>query len=274
MESSVIEVLLRMKSKATFTAWPRLEIDVDDVKPTLKVLSLNQGCRVNFSTLGRALGISHPTLRGRIKTLVDNGIIRLLHPLPKDLLPEGQHRARPAAPVLFIREAALLLPILGIEDGADLPDSVLGDHIFAGFMLERIIAAERRIHPDSCYYYYGGYYSTPVDLMIVRFDVRIGLVFRLKYSLRGADWRCLKAARKNDLISRGFALYAGLRGYSGVRDILTVNGLYFLEDYDFLTDLAQKRCPLLMRVARNNRKYPADMLRASEYPRHANRLLY
>ena len=140
-------------------------------------------------------------------------------------------------------------------------------------MIERIITEESRIHPDSRFYYYSGYYSTPVDLLIERPDARIGLVFRLKYSLRGADWRSLKAARKKDLIFRGFALHAGLRGHCDTTDILSLNGLYFLEDYAFLTDLAQKRVPLLMRVARNNKKYSAHVLRTSEYPRHANRLL-
>ena len=160
---------------------------------TLEVLASNQGRRVGLSAIGRVLGATHHVVRRRLQLFSQAGIIRLLFPLPDCFLPENYRMRHPKAPKLYFRDTALLVSVLGIGDGAELQDLVLGHRIFAGYMLERVVASELRIYPDTHFYCYGGYRNSHVDLLLCRAGNSTGLIFRLKNSLRPRDWGSLKA---------------------------------------------------------------------------------
>ena len=106
-----------------------LQTKVGDPIRTLKVAALYHGSILNYSKLGRRLGISHHAAKRRIKSLEKFGMVRLLYPLPNG---PATANNRPKSPKLFFHSRAVVTRLLGVGNGLDLPESILGKLVLGG----------------------------------------------------------------------------------------------------------------------------------------------
>jgi hypothetical protein len=192
-------------------------VKIEDLNPTLSILSHWHGQTLNYSTLGKELGVSYKAAQSRIRCLAETNLIWLLYPLPAEIT-ASTYRAR-KSPKLYLSGSARYSGPLGEELR------------FRGRMIRTICAHEAARNPSSKFWYYGGYGKTHIELIVQTASKRIGFVFLQEPRPNRWCWSYCKRVLARDIVQGGFVLYPGRRIFFAARRLVILPSVEFLKSY-------------------------------------------
>lgn len=177
-----------------------LEPLIPQASALLQALAGQHGRTLNASAIGRRLGVSPPTVRRRVGLLQELGLVRLLEHVPAEIADGPRRRPapylcrswpvgrmpsaraprprplfrRPRRPRVFLRDPRLV----GVTEAAD-------DRIFRGRLIERLIALQQALRPQSRFWYWSVPEGCGIDLVVETEPGR-----RIGFQLRRAYFTC------------------------------------------------------------------------------------
>lgn len=185
-----------------------LKTSSQEMRRFLGMLAHVHGGLLNASELGRSLGVTYHTIGSHLDILEGHYLIRRLQPWHANL---GKRLIK--TPKLYIRDSGVLHYLLGIRTARDLLQSPKRGASWEGLMIEQIIALERMARTGSQFWFYRTRAGAEIDLIVERGEERIGYEFKCSLSVSSGDASGLKAGLADGVISRGFVVYPGKRGY-------------------------------------------------------------
>lgn len=126
---------------------------------------------LNYSDLGRSLGITDMTVRRYTQILEQTFMIRLLKPWHENI-----SKRQVKAPKIYIRDSGLLHALLGIDEHNWYVQPKQGA-LFESFALEEII---RKFGNDCEYYFWRTQVGSELDLLVIKNGKKYG--FEIKYT--------------------------------------------------------------------------------------------
>lgn len=129
------------------------------------------GQLLNYSELGRSLGITDMTVRRYTQILEETFMIRLLKPFHENI-----SKRQVKAPKIYIRDSGLLHALLGIDEYDWYVHPKRGAS-FEGFVVEEII---RKFGNDCEYYFWRTQAGSELDLLVIKNGRKYG--FEVKYT--------------------------------------------------------------------------------------------
>ena len=144
---------------------------------------------LNASELGRALSLSHNTIRNYIDILAHTYMLRVLQPWHANL-----KKRQVKSPKIYLRDSGLLHNLLGLPTQAALFSHPKVGASWEGFVIEELIRLYG-VDAQSCYFW-ATHSEAELDLMIVKDNRRIG--FEIKFTERPKLTRSMQIA-ENDL---------------------------------------------------------------------------
>ncbi len=177
------------------------------------MLAHYHGNIINYSEIGRSLGISDQTVRKYIFLLEDTFMIRLLQPWYENIA-----KRQTKSPKLYIRDSGILQALLDITPDNLLRSPKLGA-IWEGFAVEEIIRCNM-LRKEQCYFWQM-ISGAELDLLIATGDKQ---GFEIKYSdhpkITSSMTQSMEILNLNAL-----TVVTPLRGTYKLREDITVVGL-------------------------------------------------
>ncbi|PIZ32694.1 MAG: hypothetical protein COY39_04845 [Alphaproteobacteria bacterium CG_4_10_14_0_8_um_filter_37_21] len=150
-------------------------------------LSHYHGQLVNYSDIGRGIGVSDMTIRRYLDVLEKTFMIRLLLPWHENI-----SKRQVKAPKVYIRDSGLFHSSIGVSEQEWFVHPKKG-HSFEGYAIEEII---RHIGSDTRYYFWRTQAGAELDLYVLKDGKKIG--FEIKLSDVPTITKSMKTAM-NDL---------------------------------------------------------------------------
>jgi uncharacterized protein len=148
-----------------------LNLNATTMRSLWMMLAHCHGQLLNFSNIGRTLGISDMTTRRYMEILSETFMIRLLQPWHENI-----SKRQVKTPKIYIRDSGLLHGLLNVQE----QDWYTYPHkgaSFEGFAIEEII---RTLGPDAEYYFWRTQLGAELDLLVLKDGKRYG--FEIKYA--------------------------------------------------------------------------------------------
>ncbi|MBN2658571.1 MAG: ATP-binding protein [Spirochaetales bacterium] len=130
------------------------------------MLAHNHGQLINFSNLGKSLGVSHHTVKSYIDILEQTFVVRSLSPFYSNL---GKRLIK--TPKLYIRDTGILHTLLGIEEMNDLLGHPVCGNSYESYVIENI----RSLYPHWQYSFYRDSTGNEIDLIMEKGNRRIAI---------------------------------------------------------------------------------------------------
>ncbi len=154
---------------------PALELPGTPAAATLgrywAMLAHVHGEVLNWSELGRSMGVSDATARRYADLLEATMMVRQLKPWHENL---GKRQVK--SPKLYFRDSGLLHSLLGIETQDELEHHPRVGASWEGFLLEQTVAASQA-HAEETYFWRTEH-GAELDLLLVRGRRRVGFEFK------------------------------------------------------------------------------------------------
>lgn len=131
-----------------------------------RMLAHNQGQVLNSSNLGRALGVSHTTIRSYLDLLEQTFMLRILRPYQANI-----QKRLVKSPKIYIRDSGILHALLDIETSADLLGHPVYGASWEGFVIEQVLAE----FPDWQPWFYRTAAGAALDLLLTKGQRRIAV---------------------------------------------------------------------------------------------------
>ena len=164
------------------------------------MLAHYHGNRWNSTELGRALGVTSPTINAWLDMLVDALIVRKLPPWYENL-----KKRQVKAPKIYIGDTGLLHALLGIDDRETLIGHPKSGASWEGFAMQEI-ARILGVAWDQCYYW-ATHQGAELDLLTMKKGQRIG--FEFKRTSAPAMTRSMHSALDDLKLDRLFVIFPG-----------------------------------------------------------------
>jgi hypothetical protein len=191
----------------------------DSVKQTLAVAAAWEGKPLNYSSIGKQLGITCPAAKARVQRLAGAGLVWLLDPLAAK--PAGKSRK---SPKLYVeRPARPLLPLAGLSGQEE--------DLFLGGMIRTVRTLETARYKNSKFWYYGGYGKNHVELIVQTALKRIGFVFLEENRFTRWSWSYCRRVLRRGIIQGAFVLYPGHRIFFAADRMVILPDAEFCEHY-------------------------------------------
>lgn len=133
-------------------------------------LSHYHGQLVNYSDIGRAIGVSDMTIRRYLDILSKTFMIRLLEPWHENI-----SKRQVKAPKVYIRDSGFFHSTLGVSE-KDWHIHPKKGASFEGYAIEEII---RRIGSEAKFYFWRTQVGAELDLYVIKDDKKIGFEIKL-----------------------------------------------------------------------------------------------
>ncbi len=220
---------------------------IEDLNPTLSILADWHGKPLNYSILGKELGVSSKSAQIRIRCLVENKLIWLLHPLPTELI-TSSHRVRKS-------------PKLYLTGSTQSPGYLAEEVQFRSRMIKTVCSHEAARNPSSKFWYYGGYGKTHIELVVQTPSKRIGFVFLRESHPNRWCWSYCKRVLARNIVQGGFVLYSGRRIFFVARRLVILPTREFLHHYRrWMNACLGSSRKLLLRLVREYNRVHAELL--------------
>lgn len=131
-----------------------------------RMLAHNQGQILNSSNLGRALGVSHTTIRSYIDLLEQTFMLRVLLPYQANV-----QKRLIKSPKVYIRDSGILHTLLDIENSTGLLGHPVYGASWEGFVIEQVLAEFSDWQP----WFYRTSSGGELDLLLTKGQKRIGI---------------------------------------------------------------------------------------------------
>ena len=135
------------------------------------MLAHYHGNRWNGAEVGRALGVTAPTVGTYLDALVDALVVRRLPPWFENL-----RKRQVKAPKLYLADTGLLHALLGIQDEAALTGHPKSGASWEGFAMQEVLRSLGTAW-DQCYYW-ATHRGAELGLLVFRHGRRIGFEFK------------------------------------------------------------------------------------------------
>ncbi len=155
---------------------------------------------LNWSELGRSMGVADATVRRYADVLEGAMMIRLLKPWHENI-----SKRQVKAPKLYLRDAGLLHLLLGIRTRAELLVHPRVGASFEGFVIEQLRRA-LRAHTDDLYFWRTEN-GAELDLLFVRGQDRLG--FEIKRTSAPTMTPSMHRALEDLRLDRLYVIHAG-----------------------------------------------------------------
>ncbi|MFM1872028.1 MAG: hypothetical protein RL398_1450 [Planctomycetota bacterium] len=167
----------------------------------------------NASDLASSFGVSHPTVRRYLDTLIDTFMIRALQPWHENI---GKRQVK--SPKVYFRDTGLLHVLLGLGTRRDLERHPKLGASFEGFALDtvvRTLGASR----NECFFW-STHTGAELDLLVVRGSRRRG--FEFKHTDAPGITKSMHIARQDLKLDELVVVHAGESSYplgDGIRAV-------------------------------------------------------
>ncbi|MDD2709931.1 MAG: ATP-binding protein [Verrucomicrobiae bacterium] len=182
---------------------PHLGLQIQPVllRRLMTMLAHYQGCLLNSSQLGAALGVSYHTVQRYLNWMEQTFLVRRLPPYFRNI---GKRLTK--SPKLYLRDPGLVHHLLNIGALRELDSHPVRGASWEGFVIEEVIRRERLVHPHTQFYFWRTASGEEIDLLLDRGGERIGIEIKAGGSESAGDARKLEAALANADASRGYIL--------------------------------------------------------------------
>jgi hypothetical protein len=170
---------------------------------TLRAAEEQHGRTINYTKLGRWMGLSRQAARKRIQRLAENGHVILLPAFGTPYSVRSVKKSR-----IFVCR--------GHEEGS---------------LVERIVWIERLLNPESRFFHFTSCYGPAVDLIVERGHYRFGIVTCRKILFGRRHMRALRSFLRSEILHRGFVLGPERRGYFAGRGMIALPPDHFMSAY-------------------------------------------
>ena len=164
------------------------------------MLAHYHGNRWNSSELGRALGVTAPTINRYFDALVDALIVRRLQPWYENL-----KKRQVKAPKVYLADTGMLHALLSIDSESALMGHPKSGASWEGFAMQEMLRIVG-VDWDRCYYW-ATHRGAELDLLVFDGGRRIG--FEFKRTSAPAMTRSMHSALSNLKLDRLFVVYPG-----------------------------------------------------------------
>jgi hypothetical protein len=215
-------------------------IPLRELASTLRAVGALNGRPLNYSGLGRLLGVSSYKAHQRVLALERQGVLRLLPAFSCLCHPKLANNKRVChRAILYLRDASGCAPFLHKPD-VTVRSCVQQELQFRTSMIEQIIQREQARQPWSRFWYFGTTSSLYVPLLIATPAGRVGFQFSADSFPRRRRFSGLARAWRWNVIRRGFLLYPGSRAFFAARGVLAVPAHDFLGVYREWMEAAER----------------------------------
>ena len=156
------------------------------------MIAHTHGHVVNYSNLGKSLGVSHHTARSYIDILEQTFIIRTLPPFSTNV---GKRLIK--SPKVYIRDSGLLHTLLGIEEINDLLGHPVAGNSYESYIIENICTLMPRWKPM----FYRDSSGNEVDLVLEKGNKTIAIEIKLSTAPKPEKgfWNAVEFLKPDDL---------------------------------------------------------------------------
>lgn len=158
----------------------------------------------NLSELGRALGVSHTTIRSYIDLLSKTFVVRELRPWAENL---GKRLVK--SPKVYIQDSGLLHVLMNIPTRRDLDAHPKLGASWEGFWISQIIRAHR-VDAEHAFFW-ATHAGAELDLMVVRGRERLG--FEIKRTDSPKLTPSMRTALADLKLTRLYVVHAGRHSF-------------------------------------------------------------
>lgn len=156
----------------------------------------------NAAELARSMGVSQPTARHYLDTLVGVFMIRQLQPWYANL---GKRQIK--SPKIYFRDSGLLHQLLGIRTERELLLHPRSGASWEGYAIEAVLHA---VAPDEAYFW-GTHSGAELDLLLLKDGRRLGVECKREDAPRLT--RSMQIAIEDLALDRLVVIYPGTRAY-------------------------------------------------------------
>ena len=164
------------------------------------MLAHYHGNRWNGSELGRALGVTVPTVNTYLDALVDSLVVRRLSPWYENL-----KKRQVKAPKLYLADTGLLHALLGVDSESALTGHPKSGASWEGFAMHEVVRV-LGVDWDRCYYW-ATHRGAELDLLVHDAGHRVG--FEFKRTSAPAMTRSMHSALSDLKLARLYAVFPG-----------------------------------------------------------------
>ena len=164
------------------------------------MLAHYHGNRWNGAELGRALGVTAPTVNAYVDALVDSLVVRKLLPWHENL-----KKRQVRAPKVYVADTGLLHALLGVDGESALLGHPKSGASWEGFAMQEIVRI-LGVDWDRCYYW-ATHRGAELDLLVNDGGRRIG--FEFKRTSAPAMTRSMHSALSDLKLDRLFTVFPG-----------------------------------------------------------------
>jgi predicted AAA+ superfamily ATPase len=162
------------------------------------------GNTLNWSELGRSLGVADTTIRSYLEVLEGSFMVRLLPPWFENL-----SKRQVKSPKVFVTDTGLLHHLLGIGDAPELERHTRVGASWEGFCIEQVVH-HLGARPEQCFHW-RTQAGAELDLLVVTGGRRLG--FEAKLTRAPGVTPSMRAALKDLRLDRLDVLYDGDETY-------------------------------------------------------------
>jgi predicted AAA+ superfamily ATPase len=165
------------------------------------------------SDLASSFGVSHPTVRRYLDTLIDTYMIRALQPWHENL---GKRQVK--APKIYFRDPGLLHVLLGLGTRRDLERHPKLGASFEGFALDTVVRTLGATRSEC--FFWSTHTGAELDLLVVRGSRRLG--FEFKHTDAPGVTKSMRIAQQDLRLDELVVVHAGADSYplgEGIRAV-------------------------------------------------------
>lgn len=179
------------------------------------------GSTMNWSELGRSLGVSDMTVRSYVDSLTSTFVVRQLQPWFANI-----SKRQVKAPKVYVNDCGLLHALLDIERQEQLDGHAKVGASWEGFAIAQVIR-RLRARPEQCFFWatHGG---AELDLLVVAGKRRLG--FEIKLTTAPSASTSARIALDNLGLERVDIVHAGAESYVLTKGIRALALSKILED--------------------------------------------
>lgn len=165
------------------------------------------------SDLASSFGVSHPTVRRYLDTLIDTYMIRALQPWHENL---GKRQVK--APKIYFQDPGLLHVLLGLGTRRDLERHPKLGASFEGFALDTVVRTLGATRSEC--FFWSTHTGAELDLLVVRGSRRLG--FEFKHTDAPGVTKSMRIAQHDLRLDELVVVHAGADSYplgEGIRAV-------------------------------------------------------
>ncbi|HEX9733621.1 MAG TPA: ATP-binding protein [Thermoanaerobaculia bacterium] len=203
------------------------QLGIQTPAPTLRrfwtMVAHYHGQTWNAAEIGRALGVSAPTIRSYLDILTSTFVVRQLAPWHENM---GKRQVK--APKVYVADSGLLHTLLDVETRAELEAHPKIGASWEGFAMAEVLT-RLDARPEQCYFWatHGG---AELDLLVIRGQRRLG--FEFKRTASPGTTRSMFSALEDLKLERIEVIYPGGHTFPLHQQIRAVALSRLLEDLE------------------------------------------